>query len=61
MTISPRPAPPVTRVFGDAMAILAGDALLTLAFEVLSKLDTTNERRVHLVQELSTASGTGAE
>src|SRR5579863_5844276 len=26
------------KVFGDAMAILAGDALLTIAFEVLAKL-----------------------
>jgi geranylgeranyl diphosphate synthase type II len=53
-----RGRPTCHKVFGDAMAILAGDALLTLAFEVLSKLDTTPERRVHLVQELSTASGT---
>ncbi len=27
------------KVFGEAMAILAGDALLTLAFEVLSRLE----------------------
>ena len=27
------------KVFGDAMAILAGDALLTLAFQVLAQLD----------------------
>jgi len=53
-----RGRPTCHKVFGDAMAILAGDALLTLAFEVLSKLDTTPERRIHLVQELSTASGT---
>lgn len=46
------------RVFGDAIAILAGDALLTLAFEVLARLETTAERRVLLVQELATASGT---
>ncbi len=46
------------KVFGDAMAILAGDALLTLAFEVLSKLETTADRRIQLVRELSTASGT---
>ena len=26
------------KVFGDAMAILAGDALLTLAFQVLAEL-----------------------
>ena len=47
------------KVFGDAMAILAGDALLTLAFEVLSKLeDASAEQRVRLVTELATASGT---
>jgi len=53
-----RGRPTCHKVFGDAMAILAGDALLTLAFEVLSKLDTTAERRIQLVHELSTASGT---
>ena len=53
-----RGRPTCHKVFGDAMAILAGDALLTLAFEVLSKLDTTAERRIELVHELATASGT---
>ncbi|HTS75700.1 MAG TPA: farnesyl diphosphate synthase [Bryobacteraceae bacterium] len=53
-----RGRPTCHKVFGDAMAILAGDALLTLAFEVLAKLDTTAERRVLLVGELATASGT---
>jgi len=46
------------KVFGDAMAILAGDALLTLAFQVLPQLDVDAERRVRLVRELATASGT---
>jgi geranylgeranyl diphosphate synthase type II len=46
------------KVFGDAMAILAGDALLTLAFEVLSKLAAPAERRSRLVAELATAAGT---
>lgn len=41
------------KVFGEAMAILAGDALLTLAFEVLGR---TGDAR--LVQELASASGT---
>jgi len=53
-----RGRPTCHKVFGDAMAILAGDALLTLAFEVLAKLDAGAERRVELVRELSTASGT---
>src|SRR5579883_707087 len=33
-----RGRPTCHKVFGEAMAILAGDALLTLAFEVLSRL-----------------------
>jgi geranylgeranyl diphosphate synthase, type II len=54
-----RGRPTCHKVFGDAMAILAGDALLTLAFEVLAKLeDVDAERRVRLVAELATASGT---
>ena len=53
-----RGRPTCHKVFGDAMAILAGDALLTLAFQVLSQLDLDAERRVRLVRELATASGT---
>jgi geranylgeranyl diphosphate synthase type II len=46
------------KVFGDAMAILAGDALLTLAFQVLAELDIPADRKAKLISELSTASGT---
>jgi geranylgeranyl diphosphate synthase type II len=46
------------KVFGEAMAILAGDALLTLAFQVLAQLDTLPVRRAALVVELATAAGT---
>ena len=46
------------KVFGDAMAILAGDSLLTLAFQVLAQLPISGERRAALVAELATASGT---
>lgn len=53
-----RGMPTCHKVFGEAMAILAGDALLTLAFEVLSRIPTTAERRAALVRELATASGT---
>jgi len=54
-----RGRPTCHKVFGDAMAILAGDALLTLAFEVLAKLqDVEPDRRILLVSELATASGT---
>lgn len=54
-----RGRPTCHKVFGDAMAILAGDALLTLAFEVLAKLHGVDaQRRIDLVAELATASGT---
>jgi geranylgeranyl diphosphate synthase type II len=46
------------KVFGDAMAILAGDSLLTLAFEVLARLPIDGNRKSRLVKELATASGT---
>jgi geranylgeranyl diphosphate synthase type II len=54
-----RGRPTCHKVFGDAMAILAGDALLTLAFEVLGKLEGVGpEQRIRLVAELAAASGT---
>jgi geranylgeranyl diphosphate synthase type II len=46
------------KVFGDAMAILAGDALLTLAFQVLAQLAIAGDRKILLVAELAAASGT---
>ena len=47
------------KVFGEAMAILAGDALLTLAFQVLSTgLTVDDHRRILLIGELSEAAGT---
>jgi geranylgeranyl diphosphate synthase type II len=47
------------KVFGEAMAILAGDSLLTLAFQVLGSLSEVGpERRSRLVLELASASGT---
>src|SRR3954449_12433893 len=46
------------KVFGEAMAILAGDSLLTLAFQVLAQLPIDGDRRAQLVAELSTAAGT---
>jgi geranylgeranyl diphosphate synthase type II len=47
------------KVFGEAIAILAGDALLTLAFKTLAEapLDTAM-RRVHVMEEVATAAGT---
>lgn len=48
------------KVFGEAIAILAGDALLTLAFEILSRLESPAEIRARLSRELAEASGTRA-
>ncbi len=46
------------KVFGEAIAILAGDALLTLAFETLSKAPLEAERRVRMIAEIAAAAGT---
>jgi len=47
------------KVYGEAMAILAGDALLTLAFYTLAHLENCPaETRVRMIAELSAASGT---
>ena len=54
-----RGRPTCHKVFGEAMAILTGDALLTLAFQVLSSVEEFDAvTRVALIRELSTASGT---
>lgn len=53
-----RGRPTCHKVFGDAMAILAGDALLTLAFQVLAQLRAEDSVKVHLIEELSAAAGT---
>lgn len=54
-----RGRPTCHKVYGEAMAILAGDALLTMAFEVLGRLPhTPAEVRIRLVEELARASGT---
>ena len=54
-----RGKPTCHKVFGEAMAILAGDALFTLAIQTLSVTeDLAPERRVRLIGELSFASGT---
>tara|TARA_Y100001968_G_scaffold65_1_gene60 strand:+ start:1465 stop:2367 length:903 start_codon:yes stop_codon:yes gene_type:complete len=47
------------KVFGDAIAILAGDALLTRAFEMVSirTLDVPAERLIKVVGELSLVAG----
>ncbi len=47
------------KVFGEAMAILAGDALLTLAFQVLARMPRcAAERKTAMIGELAIAAGT---
>ena len=54
-----RGKPTCHKVFGEAMAILAGDSLFTLAIQTLSVMENTDPARVvALIRELSFASGT---
>jgi len=46
------------KVFGEALAILAGDALLTLAFQTLANAPVDPARRVRVIAEVSAAAGT---
>jgi geranylgeranyl diphosphate synthase, type II len=46
------------KMYGEAMAILAGDALLTLAFGVLASLELDAARKSRMIAELAAASGT---
>jgi len=53
-----RGKPTCHKKFGEATAILAGDALLTLAFETIAAAPTSAERRVAMVREIANAAGT---
>ena len=53
-----RGRPTCHKVFGEAAAILAGDALQTLAYEVLAKLQCAAEARVAIIAEIAHATGT---
>ena len=46
-------------VFGEAIAILAGDALQTLAFQTIAALPTPPSTTVAILREVSLAIGTG--
>jgi geranylgeranyl diphosphate synthase type II len=50
------------KVYGEAVAILAGDALLTLAFELCSRAELTDGldplRQVQIIRELACGAGT---
>ena len=45
-------------VFGEDIAILAGDALQTYAYEVLSRLPCAAEPRIRIVEEIARGTGT---
>src|SRR5216683_3485036 len=53
-----RGKPTCHKQFGEATAILAGDALLTLAFETLSAASVEPGRRVAVIHEVAAAAGT---
>jgi len=53
-----RGKPTCHKEFGEAMAILAGDALLTLAFETLARADVEPARRVQILAEVGSSAGT---
>jgi len=53
-----RGRPTSHRVFGEAIAILAGDALQTQAYESLAQLICPAEARVAIIREIAHATGT---
>jgi geranylgeranyl diphosphate synthase type II len=53
-----RGKPTCHKQFGEAIAILAGDGLLTLAFQVIGESLTSAERSLAALQEVSSAAGT---
>jgi geranylgeranyl diphosphate synthase type II len=53
-----RGRPTCHKVYGEAIAILAGDALQTQAYEVLSLLKCQAERRVKIIEEIARGTGT---
>jgi geranylgeranyl diphosphate synthase type II len=53
-----RGRPTCHKVYGEAIAILAGDALQTQAYEVLSELRRPAEARVKIIREIAHGTGT---
>src|SRR5215510_52309 len=53
-----RGRPTCHKVFGEAIAILAGDALQTQAYEVLARLCCPAESRVRIIEEIARGTGT---
>lgn len=55
-----RGRPTCHRVFGEAVAILTGDALLTMAFEIVAKYgmqEGREKKAIQIIAELASASG----
>jgi len=53
-----RGRPTCHKVFGDAIAILAGDALQTQAYQVLARLKCPAKARVRIIEEIARGTGT---
>ena len=53
-----RGRPTCHKIFGEAIAILAGDALQTQAYEVLAGLNCSAEARVAIIREIAHGTGT---
>jgi geranylgeranyl diphosphate synthase type II len=53
-----RGRPTCHKVFGEAIAILAGDGLQTQAYEVLARLGCPAEARVRIIEEVAHGTGT---
>ncbi len=53
-----RGRPTCHKVFGEAIAILAGDALQTQAYETLSRLRCPPDARVRIIEEIARATST---
>jgi geranylgeranyl diphosphate synthase type II len=53
-----RGRPTCHKVFGEAIAILAGDALQTQAYETLARLRCPAEARVRIIEEIAHGTGT---
>src|SRR6202140_4019779 len=53
-----RGRPTCHKVFGEAIAILAGDALQTHAYETLARLRCPAEARVRIIEEIARGTGT---
>jgi geranylgeranyl diphosphate synthase type II len=53
-----RGRPTCHKAFGEATAILAGDALQTQAYEIMARLQCPAEARVRIIEELAHGTGT---